>query len=347
MKPAPCNSLKLELVSRAALLSLSVLSLASLESRAAAAVSPARSWPPPPAKACIVYVRSISTPADVGAKPAALSRVSRWLTGAKAESASLMRPFGLAVDDSGNLLVTDTGSGAVCCLEFENKKWRRWEQVGDVRFESPVAVARQGNTIFVAESASSKVIAFDLEGRKRFEIIDKLERPSGLAVAGGRLYIADAHRHCVVITDLKGQFITEFGHRGASPGEFNFPTHVAVDATGLVYVTDSLNYRVEVFGMDGKFLRAIGSAGDAPGHFSRPKGVAVDTAGHAYVVDALFDNVQIFDTTGRLLLDWGQSGSEPGEFWLPNAIAINAKNEIYVADSYNRRIQVFRYMGEP
>jgi len=347
MKPGSCNSLKLKVVSRAALLGFGVLGLAPLPSRAAAAVTPARAWPPPPAKACIVYVRSISTPADVGAKPAALSRVGRWLTGAKAESAALVRPFGLAVDDSGNLLVTDTGSGAVCCLEFESKKWLRWEQVGDVRFESPVAVARQGSTIFVAESAVGKVIAFDLEGRKQFEIAEKLERPSGLAASAGHLYIADSQRHCVVITDLKGQFISEFGRRGAGPGEFNFPTHVAVDAAGSVYVTDSLNYRVEVFGANGKFLRVIGSAGDAPGHFSRPKGVAVDTAGHAYVVDALFDNVQIFDSAGRLLLDWGQSGSEPGEFWLPNAIAISAKNEIYVADSYNRRIQVFRYMGEP
>ncbi len=306
-----------------------------------------RAWPPPPGKPCIVYSRSISTPEDIGAKPSTLNRVSKWLTGAKIESTALVRPFGLALDDCGNLLITDTGAGAVYCLDFQKQKWLHWEKIGNLRLKSPVAVAGSHGTYFAADSVLGKVIAFDAEGRLQFEITQKLERPSGLALFGDHLYISDVHRHCVVITDLQGQFISEFGRRGSAPGEFNFPTHVAIDATGFVYVTDSLNYRVQVFGPDGKFIRGIGSAGDTAGHFSRPKGVAADSAGHAYVVDALFDNVQIFDGQARLLLDWGQSGSAPGEFWLPNGIVISPRNEIYVADSYNRRVQVFRYTGEP
>ncbi len=311
---------------------------------AAAAVS-SRAWPRPPAEACIVYERSISGPGDIGAKPSTFKRVTKWLTGAGANPVALVRPFGLALDDSGNLLITDTGSGVVSCLDFENNKWLRWEQVGNVRFESPVAVARRGSTVFVADSGLGKVLAFDVEGHPQFEITRNVERPCGLALARTRLYIADVQRHSVVLTDLNGKFVSEFGRRGSASGEFNFPTHVSVDAAGLVYVTDSLNYRVQVFDADGRFLRIIGSAGDSAGHFSRPKGIATDTAGNAYVVDALFDNIQIFNKQGRLLLDWGQSGSEPGEFWLPNAIAISSRNEIYVADSYNGRIQVFRYTG--
>lgn len=340
-------------------LCLAVLSLAALETGRSAPVSPgndpdspapgiaARVWPPPPAKPCIVYERSISGPRDIGAKPSTLNRVSKWLTGAGSDPVTLVRPFGLSLDESGNLLITDTGAGTVSCLDFERKQWLRWDRAGGVRFESPVAIARRGSTVFVADSGLGKVLAFDLEGRLKFEITQNLERPSGLALGRERLYVADVQRHSVVVTDLRGQFVSEFGRRGSAAGEFNFPSHVSVDAAGLIYVTDSLNYRVQVFSADGKFLRAIGSAGDTAGHFSRPKGVAADTAGHAYVVDALFDNIQIFDTEGRLLLDWGQTGSEPGEFWLPNAIAISSRNEIYIADSYNRRIQVFRYTGRP
>ena len=314
---------------------------------APAGEQPAPAWPPPPAQPRIIYVRSISTPEDIGARPSGLNRLAKWVTGAKPLSASLLRPFGLAWDDSGNLLVTDTAAAAVYCLDVDHKKWLHWEQASSTRFESPVAVARSGETIFVADSGLGKVIALDLEGRLRFEITQNLARPSGLALAGGRLYIADVQRHCVVISDLAGRYLSEFGRRGSGPGEFNFPTHISADSAGQVSVTDSLNYRVQVFDRDGRFLRVIGSAGDTPGHFSRPKGVASDRAGHTYVVDALFDNIQIFDDSGRLLLDWGQSGSGPGEFWLPNAIAINPNNEIFVADSYNRRIQVFRYTGQP
>jgi DNA-binding beta-propeller fold protein YncE len=295
----------------------------------------------------VVYVRDISCPADIGAKPSMLGRFADWITGVGREKGRLAIPFGLALDDTGNLLVSDTGANAVCFLDLTRKKWVRWESVGKTRFKSPVAVARHGSTIFVADSVLGKVLAFDEKGKLQFEITSELERPSGLAFRGDRLFVTDAQRHQVVLYDLGGKFISKFGRRGSGPGEFNFPTHINVDAAGRIYVTDSMNHRIQVFDANGQFVRAFGSAGDGPGHFSRPKGVAADSAGHVYVVDAVFDNVQIFDETGRLLLNWGEAGQAPGEFWLPNAIVITRTDEIYVADSYNHRIQVFRYIRKP
>jgi DNA-binding beta-propeller fold protein YncE len=307
---------------------------------------PALAWPPPPAEPAVVFVRNISGPADIGVKPPFFSRLADWITGVGREKDRLDKPFGLALDDAGNLLVTDTGANTVCCIDLSRKKWTRWEASGKTRFQSPVAVARHGSTIFVADSALGKVLAFDEKGKPQFEITNELERPSGLALAGDRLLVSDSQRHQVAIFDLGGKFISKFGRRGTGPGEFNFPSHINVDAAGLIYVTDSLNGRIQVFDASGRFQRSFGSAGDGPGHFSRPKGVAVDRAGHVYVVDAVFDNVQVFDGQGRLLMNWGETGPAPGEFWLPNAIVISAKNEIYVADSYNHRIQVFSFIGK-
>jgi DNA-binding beta-propeller fold protein YncE len=304
-------------------------------------------WPPPPADPCVAYLKSITGPADLGIKPPVLSRVADWITGGGHGLARLQKPFGLALDDAGNLLLTDMGANAVCCLDHAGKKWLRWEQAGKTRFASPVAVARHRDTVFVADSVLGKVLAFDLKGKLLFEITRELERPSGLAIFGDKLYVADAQRHQVVICTLRGEFLSQFGRRGSAPGEFNFPTHLAVDARGRLFVTDSMNCRVQVFAASGEFQGIIGSPGDGPGSFSRPKGVAVDPYGHIYVVDALFDNVQIFDEQSRLLLHWGETGGDPGQFWLPNGIAIGANNEIYVADAYNRRIQVFKYIGKP
>jgi DNA-binding beta-propeller fold protein YncE len=334
-----CRALDLRWLPCAALVWLTLL----MSGLAAETQLPA--WPPPPDKARVVYVRDITGPKDIGVKPAFFSRLGNWITGVGSDSKKLDKPFGLSLDDAGNLLVTDTGNGMVCHLDLARKKWRRWSGAGKTRFLSPVAAVHHDRTFFVADSALGKVLAFDDRGKVRFEITNELERPSGLALKGGRLFIADSQRHQIVVCDTNGKFISKFGSRGAGPGEFNFPTHVNVDAAGRVYVTDSMNSRIQVFDAEGRFLRSIGSVGDGPGHFSRPKGVAVDTDGHVYVVDALFDNVQIFDEAGRLLLDWGESGSGPGKFWLPNAIAINSKNEIFVADVYNHRIQMFRYTG--
>jgi sugar lactone lactonase YvrE len=317
---------------------------------AAAKPSPATAgpvWPPPPASPCIAYLKSIKGPADLGIKPPPLSRFTRWVTGSGDAPSRLNKPFGVAVDDAGDLLFTDTGANTACCVDRAGKKWLRWEQAGKTRFTSPVAVARHRETVFVADSVAGKVLAFDLKGKPLFEITRELGRPSGLAMFADKLYVADSQRHQVVVCNLRGELLSRFGRRGSAPGEFNFPTHLAVDADGRLYVTDSLNCRIEVFTPAGEFQRSIGSAGDGPGTFSRPKGVAVDRHGHVYVVDAVFDNVQIFDNQGRLLLHWGETGSDPGQFWLPNGIAIGNDDNIYVADSYNQRVQVFKYIGKP
>jgi streptogramin lyase len=307
----------------------------------------APAWPPPPAEPRVVYVREISEPQDIGVRPPALMRFANWITGVSNTRQKLGRPFGLSLDESGNLLVADTGAAAVCYLDLTRKKWQSWSTIGNTRLLSPVAAVRRGPTFFVADSALGQVIAFDEKGREQFAITNQLERPAGLALLGDRLLIADSQRHQIVVCGLHGEFIAKFGQRGSGPGEFNFPTHLSVDAQRRIYVTDSLNCRIQVFDADGHFLRAFGSAGDGPGSFSRPKGVAVDGDGHIYVVDGMFNNVQIFDEQGRLLLDWGGPGAAAGEFCLPNAIVINSKNEIFVADAFNHRIQMFRYLSQP
>lgn len=304
-----------------------------------------RVWPEPPQTARIAYSRSVWRPADLGISRSAFTRFGQWLTGSDKGNEPLLKPFGVALDESDNLCVTDTGAGAVCYYDRARKKWHRWTKVGLVRFVSPVAVAKQGDRLFVADSGLGRVITFDVSGRVQGQITNHLERPAGLAISRGRLCVADSLRHRIVVFDMQGQFVAEFGRRGDGPGEFNFPTHLAADFQGRLLVTDSMNSRVQILDGAGRFVAQIGRLGDSPGQFSRPKGVAADSFGHVYVIDALFDNIQIFDPAGPLLLAFGAAGSGVGEFWLPNGIAISRSNEIFVADSYNRRLQIFKYIG--
>src|SRR5215471_15433861 len=69
-------------------------------------------WPSPPDEPRITYVRSISTPADIGRTPSGWKRVVGFITGGPAEQESLMKPFGIALDETGNLCLTDTGNKA-------------------------------------------------------------------------------------------------------------------------------------------------------------------------------------------------------------------------------------------
>lgn len=311
-----------------------------------AAAAP-RVWPPPPAPARVITETCIAAPIDLGISPTLLDRFANLLTGGSRGREKLLKPFGVAVDEAGGLCLTDTGTSTVWFFDGTRRRCSRWEQIDKVRFVLPVAVAKAGGIIYVADSGLNQVLAFDESGRPRFRLADQLTRPAGIAVNDRRLYVADAGAHCVLIFDLQGRPQGKFGTRGVAPGQLNFPTHLATDAQGRVYVTDAMNSRVQVFDAEGRFLSALGSIGDGSGHFSRPKGVAVDRRGHVYVTDALFDNVQVFARDGRFLLDLGAPGQAPGEFWMPAGIAISRDDRIYVADAYNGRVQVLRYIGSP
>lgn len=302
-------------------------------------------WPAPPEKPRVAWMQNVLKPSDLGAKVTGFRRAANWFTGDNKGNESFARPFGITLDENDNLCLTDTGANTVSFYDHKSKQWKRWRNVENIRFSAPVAVAKKGDLICVADSALASIIAFTTDGKFRFQITNQLQRPSGVAIQGDRLYVADAQLHAILIFDLRGQFISRFGKRGVEHGEFNYPTHVLADAKGNLYVTDSMNSRVQVFDARGKFLQQIGGVGDGPGFFSRPKGVAVDRFGHIYVLDGLFENIQVFDDTGRLLLNLGEAGHRAGEFWLPNGIAIGRDNKIYVADSYNLRVQVFEYVG--
>jgi sugar lactone lactonase YvrE len=309
--------------------------------------APALVWPAPPDEPRIAYERSLQGPPDFGVKRSVFGKFFTWLTGSTPANGQFIKPFGLAFDEQDNLCFTDTGANTVSYFDQAHKTLRRWDAVGKIHFASPVAVAKRGPVLYVADSALGSVVMFDEQGKLLSEIKTGLQRPTGLTLFSNRLFVVDSQVQAVLIFDLQGQPAGQFGERGTGPGEFNFPTHISADAAGNLFVTDAANGRVQVFDGQGRYLRQIGSLGDAAGRFSRPKGVAIDSYGHVYVIDANFDNVQLFDEQGRLLMTLGQSGHQPGEFWLPNGIAINRRNEIFVADAYNRRIQVFKFIGKP
>ncbi len=314
---------------------------------AATPAEPAESlvWPAPPETARISYVQSVYRPRDLEIKASAFTRFGRWLTGSEKGNEPLVKPFSVALDENDNLCLTDTGANTVSYYDRQAKKWSRWDRAGNTRFESPVAVAKTGGTIFVADAEKRAVLAMDAAGQLRFAITNRLGRPAGLAVVKAELFVADVERHAIVVFDLGGAYRREFGRRGTGPGEFNFPTHVAADPAGGILVTDSMNSRLQLLDVEGRCLAQIGGIGDSPGQFSRPKGAALDSLGHIYALDAMFDNVQIFDRQGKFLLNLGVSGSKPGEFWLPNGIAIDKNNEIFIADCYNHRVQILKYIG--
>jgi len=302
-------------------------------------------WPAPPQQSRIRFVQSVSTPRDLGIRPSLWGRVLRAVRGP--DEAGLVRPTGVTARGE-NIVGADPGAPALWLLNSASRQFARISTAGERSLVSPVAVAVSGDgRVYLADSFLARVFVYAADGEFQGVIGEQvLQRPSGLAWDSllRRLYVADSAAHCIWVFDTEGAQTGVIGERGAGPGQFNFPTHVAVDRHGDLHVNDALGFRVQTFGAGGERKTAFGRHGDGRGDFSASKGVGVDGDGHIYVADALLDAVQIFDGAGQFLLSFGERGVGPGQFWLPGGLYVDELNRIYVADSYNQRIQVFEYV---
>jgi len=307
-------------------------------------------WPAPPEQPRIRYLGSLQSLQDVAGKQQKSLR--DILMGKEAvQRASLIKPYGVHSDSKGRVYVADTGISGLVVFDLNQKNVSFWGVSGPGALSKPIGVTSdlQGN-VYVSDVSEQRVVVFDHEGRylKAFGGAEILPSPTGLAYNefAQRLYVVDTRKHQIIVFDSDGNVDFTIGKKGSEPGNFKYPTNIAVDADGRLYVADTMNFRVQVFEADGSLVRTFGEVGDRPGNFSRLKGIGVDTYGHIYTVDASFNNFQIFDKKGSLLMYVGQSGSGPAGFYLPAGAHVDRNNRIFIADQYNRRIQMFEYLGE-
>lgn len=300
-------------------------------------------WPAPPEKPRIKYLTFYADRKSVeGSGPALLERL------AGEESADRMsKPYGVVVDRTGKVYVTDTGDRRVFVFDPANKKLSFIGQSPTGTVGLPLGIAVDTSVLaYIADGKLKVVLVYNQSGDlvRTIGHTGELENPSGVVVNEtlGRVYVVDSQAHEVKVYTKDGTFLFKFGKRGTGDGEFNYPTNIAIGKDGKLYIVDTINARVEVFDADGTFLWKFGSLGDALGQFSRPKGIALDSQGNIYVVDAAFNNFQIFNPKGELLMFVGSLGRDAGRFWLPAGIGIDNEDRIYVVDQMNTRVQVFQ-----
>ena len=228
----------------------------------------------------------------------------------------LLRPFNVVIGLNETVYVSDSVGKAVFAFDRNGKRIASFGR-DDLDRPTGLAIDRERGVLYVVDSArhdsdKHRVLAYDLEGHKKFELGPK-----------------------------EGK-----GGRGSGDGEFFFPSYVAVDKAGFVYVGDTMNFRVQVFGTDGKFVRKFGEGGDGPGTFQRIKGMAFDSFGNLYVVDGGHANVQLFNKDAKVLMFFGGSAPKLEYFDVPSGIAIDPKNNrIYVCNEYLARVNVYELIN--
>jgi DNA-binding beta-propeller fold protein YncE len=299
----------------------------------------------------LTYRQSIKSERDVGSKQGFWSKLAGIVAG-EPEFREMVRPYGIAVDSHGRVIVTDPAISAVHIFDPAGRKYKlidRRDASRDPMIAPQCVAVDEKDNIYITDSEAGKVFVFDPKGktRKVFGSLRRGEgffkRPTGIAIdrETRRVYVTDTLADRVYILDSDGKVLRSFGRRGEEEGQFNFPIEVQVK-DGAVVVVDAMNFRVQLFDRDGNFQAQIGSSGDPGGGIYRPKGVGIDSEDHIYVVDSELGIVQVFDRSGRLLYRFG-NGTNFGEFLLPAGLFIDRNDRVYLVDSYNRRVQVFQY----
>ncbi len=281
-----------------------------------------------------------------------MTRFLRWLTGLGQEAMPnvLQRPQAIAGTADGRIMVTDVSRGAVFVFDPVAGELNVWEYAsGLTRFAAPIGiVATADGGAWVADADLGLIAHVDASGQPQATIgKGLLKRPTGLALdpKTGELYVADTYQHAVLVFAADGRWLRTIGGRGDTPGQFNYPTHIAI-AGDRLYVTDTMNSRVQILPLSGEgAVQVVGERGLYLGNLVRPKGVASDSEGNVYVVESYYDRLLVFNAEGEFLMPIGGAGQTVGRFYLPAGVWVDAHDRVFVADTFNGRVVVFRYLG--
>ncbi len=269
---------------------------------------------------------------------------------------NLGRPVGLALDNEGNLYVTDAQENVV--LVYTRPFTNGMDAALIIRnLFNPLDLALDSqDNLYVADTFNHRVLFYETPlasgDTTPDQVFGQPDMDGGEPNAGGSISAESLH----------------------------YPSGVAVDGADNLYVSDSQNHRVlvyldpasgdtsadVVFGQMGDFTTGTANKGGVSAQsLNYPYGLLVDGDGNLYVSDA--DNNRVLgyaaplgtDTVADLVI--GQSGSfargavnqgrrtaqgndarNQATLRGPTSIGLNANGDLFVADNGNNRILGFR-----
>lgn len=241
-------------------------------------------------------------------------------------AARFNEPFGVAVDEAGNVYVADASNNAI----------RKITPAGVVSTLAGGGAAGSGDGTGTAA---------------------RLDEPRGVAIdVNGTLYVADYDNHLVrqitaagVVTTLAGQADVAGNADGVgTAASFRGPNGIAVDSAGVVYVADTGNRSIRRISAGGVVTTLTPSQG-----LDTPRGVAVDGTGRILVAERGTHTIRTVAADGTIATLAGTPGT-PGttdaagtaaRFHFPAGVAVSSDGTVYVADTDNDTIRAIASSG--
>jgi RHS repeat-associated protein len=221
----------------------------------------------------------------------------------------LKTPWGLAMDSSGNVWVSDTG----------NSRVEEFNSAGT--FVRTVGSAGTGNGQFTSPEA----IAVDPHGN---------------------IWVADSGNNRVEEFSSTGTYIKSIGSAGSGNGQFKNPEGIAFDVNGDIWVADNGNNRIQEFNEKYEYQKSVGTEGTGNGQFKGPSDIAIDSEGNLWVSDQGNGRIEKFSSAGTYVAQFGVSGSGNGQFISAWRMSMDPEGNLWIGDSGNSRVQVLTANGQ-
>ena len=287
----------------------------------------------------------------VGAIPNGLSAsdhryVSEWGGYSMSNDGEFFRPQYVAIDDDGNIYVTDLSS-RVQKFTTDGIFLKSWGSIGpaDGQFGSPSGIAVFGDHVYVADKKQHSIDVFDKDGNFVFSWGEygtedgQFSQPHGVKInSDGIVFVADTGNHRIQKFTSDGEFLSAFGIFGTSDGKLKTPVQLAFHED-LVYVVDPGNLKIEKYTDQGVFLKSFDQR--FGGSHLRALDIVIDSAGDIYLTDALKHRIVKISSEPRTLKTFGYAGNEKNQFIEPTGLAIDEKGYLLIVDSIKNRIVKF------
>ena len=195
-------------------------------------------------------------------------------------------PFGVAVDEAGNIFVCDMGNKRVCVFDASLGFVRSF---GQNVLKNPQQVCFNSRSqVLVSDGTLQQVLIFDQDGKVQHRIGTECKRGADNAHFNGpckiaidqqdRLFVADCRNHRVQVFDADFKFITSIGSKTTTKedGKFKYTFSVTVNASSTELFVGDYAGRIQVFSMQPDsnefvFLRSFGrELNSEPGNFKYP-----------------------------------------------------------------------------
>ncbi len=277
-----------------------------------------------------------------------VSAAPGWQAGGKSRPApiKLVYPNGLALDDKGDLYISDIGTHRILKLD------------------------RPGGLTVIAGTGEG---GYGGDGGPAVNAL--LNAPHDLAFdAEGNLLVADTFNHRIrridrqgVITTIAGSGNAPYtGYGNPAPKDtLNNPQGVAVDRSGNILIADTYNRVVRRLDRNGTLTVFAGSVAGLSGdggpaieaQLNLPMAVTVGPDDSVYVSDAANSRVRRITADGKIQTVVGFGGGEglggagfvgdggPAEkakLFTPADVKFDTAGNLYISDSGNNRIRVIR-----